>query len=496
MPISIVSNRDSRLTSRFWQTIKEALGTRLDMSTAYHSQIDGESERTIQTLKSYADKRRKSLEFSVGDHILLKVSPWKGVVRFGKKGKLAPRFVGPFEIAKRIGHVAYRLRLSEELNGVRDTFHVMLMISEVLSLALADLKVTLCNRLGHLAKDYRVVPRMVNPVNARNPTTACGAYFKCGGTNHFKFADSPSHANNGNRARGGAFMLGTEEACQDLNIMTGMECCQINRTEIIYLEMVVRSPLRMNGTWTLSACLAVAQKEASDESVGLQRGLDELIKCGSDRALYYLDRIWVPWKGDVRTLIINEDHKLLYSIHPEANKMYYDRKRYILVAGNEEGYKRLSMDFITKLPRTSSGHDAIWVIVDWLPKSSHLLPTHEDYMMDSYHGSVRCAPFEGLVMSKKSIVQRSLWADVIISCLNVARLNGFCGSFGKNGKLAPRFVRPFEITKRIGPVAYRLRLSEEPNGIRDTFHVSNLKNYFADPTLKIPMDDIWVDARR
>ncbi|GKD18615.1 putative reverse transcriptase domain-containing protein [Tanacetum coccineum] len=124
MPISIVSNRDSRLTWRFWQSIKEALGTRLDMSTAYHSQIDGQSERTIQTLKSYADKRRKSLEFSVGDHILLKVSPWKGVVRFGKKGKLAPRFVRPFEIAKRIGHVAYRLRLSEELNGVRDTFHV------------------------------------------------------------------------------------------------------------------------------------------------------------------------------------------------------------------------------------------------------------------------------------------------------------------------------------------------------------------------------------
>ncbi|GKE14023.1 putative reverse transcriptase domain-containing protein [Tanacetum coccineum] len=74
--------------------------------------------------KSYADKRRKPLEFSVGEHVLLKVSPWKGVVRFGKKGKLAPRFVGPFEITERIGPVAYRLRLPEELNGVHDTFHV------------------------------------------------------------------------------------------------------------------------------------------------------------------------------------------------------------------------------------------------------------------------------------------------------------------------------------------------------------------------------------
>ncbi|GJT48037.1 reverse transcriptase domain-containing protein [Tanacetum coccineum] len=187
VPISIISDRDSRFTSRFWQSMQEALGTHLDMSTAYHPQTDGQSERTIQTLedmlracvldfegswdvhlslvefsynnsyhssvrcapfealyettekisqikdrlkaardrqKSYADKRRKPLEFSVGDYVLLKVSPWKGVVRFGKKGKLAPRFVGPFEIIEKVGSVAYRLDLPEELNGVHDTFHV------------------------------------------------------------------------------------------------------------------------------------------------------------------------------------------------------------------------------------------------------------------------------------------------------------------------------------------------------------------------------------
>ncbi|GJV44703.1 putative reverse transcriptase domain-containing protein [Tanacetum coccineum] len=74
--------------------------------------------------KSYADKRRKPLEFEVGDRVLLRVSPWKGVVHFGKKGKLAPRYVGPFEILERIGLVAYRLRLPKELNSVHDTFHV------------------------------------------------------------------------------------------------------------------------------------------------------------------------------------------------------------------------------------------------------------------------------------------------------------------------------------------------------------------------------------
>ncbi|GKD01365.1 putative reverse transcriptase domain-containing protein [Tanacetum coccineum] len=150
-----------------------------NMSTAYHPQTDGQSERTIQTLedmlracvmdfggsgilnlpvivgesqligpeivqettekivqikerlktarsrqKSYADKRRKPLEFQVGDRVLLKVSPWKGVVRFGKKGKLAPRYVGPFEIVERVGPVAYRLKLPQELSCVHDTFHV------------------------------------------------------------------------------------------------------------------------------------------------------------------------------------------------------------------------------------------------------------------------------------------------------------------------------------------------------------------------------------
>nr|GEV74995.1 putative reverse transcriptase domain-containing protein [Tanacetum cinerariifolium] len=150
MSISIISDRDSCFTSRFWQAMQEALRTKLDMSMAYHPQIENQKVREGQLIgpelmqettkkisqikdrlkvardrqKSYADKRRKPLEFSVGDHVLLKVSHWKGVIRFKKKGKLAPRFIGPFKITERIDHVAYRLRLPEELNGVHDTFHV------------------------------------------------------------------------------------------------------------------------------------------------------------------------------------------------------------------------------------------------------------------------------------------------------------------------------------------------------------------------------------
>ncbi|GJV14085.1 hypothetical protein Tco_1359408 [Tanacetum coccineum] len=74
--------------------------------------------------KSYAGNRKKPLEFEVGDQVLQKVSTWKGVVRFGKKGKLAPSYVGPFEILERIGPVAYRLIFTQELSSVHDTFHV------------------------------------------------------------------------------------------------------------------------------------------------------------------------------------------------------------------------------------------------------------------------------------------------------------------------------------------------------------------------------------
>ncbi|GJY89698.1 putative reverse transcriptase domain-containing protein [Tanacetum coccineum] len=88
------------------------------------SQIKDRLKAARDHQKSYADKRRKPLEFSVGDYVLLKVSPWKGVVRFRKKRKLAPRFVRPFEIIEKVGLVAYRLDLLEELNGVQDTFHV------------------------------------------------------------------------------------------------------------------------------------------------------------------------------------------------------------------------------------------------------------------------------------------------------------------------------------------------------------------------------------
>ncbi|GJV10203.1 putative reverse transcriptase domain-containing protein [Tanacetum coccineum] len=141
IPASIICDRDED-HFKFPGDRFKTLGTDISMSTAYHLETDGQSERTIQTLedmlracvidfgkgwdrqKSYADRKRKPMEFEVGDRVMLKVSPWKGVVRFGKRGKLNPRYVGPFKVLAKVGKVAYRLELPQELSRVHHTFHV------------------------------------------------------------------------------------------------------------------------------------------------------------------------------------------------------------------------------------------------------------------------------------------------------------------------------------------------------------------------------------
>ncbi|GKB81551.1 putative reverse transcriptase domain-containing protein, partial [Tanacetum coccineum] len=233
VPVLIISDRDGKFTSHFWKSLNKALCTRLDMSTTYHLETDGQSERTIQTLedmlracvhdfekgwdrhlplveflynnsyhtnikaapfealyghkcrspicwaevgdsqltgpeiihettkkivqiksciqaardhqKSYADVRRKPFEFQLGDKVMLKVSPWKGVIHFSKRGKLNPRNIGPFKIIAKVGTVAYRLELPEQLSRVHSTFYVLklkkCMADEPLAIPLDEIQV-------------------------------------------------------------------------------------------------------------------------------------------------------------------------------------------------------------------------------------------------------------------------------------------------------------------------------------------------------------------
>ncbi|GKE74029.1 putative reverse transcriptase domain-containing protein [Tanacetum coccineum] len=165
IPLPIICDCDLRFVSNFLRSLQNALGTSLDMSIAYHPQTDGQSKRTIKTLEdmlracaidfekgwvnhlplvefSYNNSYHSSIKASPfealygrkcrspvcwaegGDKVMLKVSPWKGVVRFGKQGKLNPRYVGPFKVLEKVGSVAYKLDLLQQLSRVHNTFHV------------------------------------------------------------------------------------------------------------------------------------------------------------------------------------------------------------------------------------------------------------------------------------------------------------------------------------------------------------------------------------
>ncbi|GJZ45117.1 putative reverse transcriptase domain-containing protein [Tanacetum coccineum] len=153
------------------------------------------------------------------------------------------------------------------------------------------------------------------------------------------------------------------------------------------------------------------------------------------------------------------------------------------------------MDFVTKLPKSSSGHDMIWVVVDRSTKSSHFLPIREDYKTEKLakiytnenvarHGVPKCYADKRrkhleFKVGDRVLLKVSPWKEVV--------------RFGKKGKLAPRYVGPFEIVEHVGPVDYRLKLPQELSCVHDTFHVSNLKKCLAEPDVQVPLDEIEID---
>nr|GFA19892.1 putative nucleotidyltransferase, ribonuclease H [Tanacetum cinerariifolium] len=450
-----VSDRDPCFASRFWKSLQKAWGTRLKFSTAFHPQTDGQTERTIQTLedmlrfcalewtgnwddyiclvefaynnswhasikcapfemlygrkcralicwdqvgerviegqemikvtnkkvtvakeklkeartrqKSYADKHRRSLEFQPGDRVFLKVSPARGVRRFGIKGKLSPRFIGPFEILDRVGEVSDRLALPPHLSHVHNVFHVSLL------------------------KGYKYHP---------------------------------------------------------LHVIS-----------------------------------------------------------------YPLDQI----RADL-------------------------------------SYDEISMDFVTGLPQTQKRHDAIWVVVDRLTKSTHFLPIRKDYSVSKLaeifqqeivrlHGTPSAIvldrdPRFASLFRKEIRTIISAWLSLptttvgmlassvpLLRCcmklkearthqksyadkhrrslefqpgdhvfLKVSPARGV-RHFGIKGKLSPRFIEHFEILDRVGEVSYRLALPPQLSHVHKVFHVSLLRGYKYHPfhVISYPLNQICAD---
>ncbi|GJV92595.1 putative reverse transcriptase domain-containing protein [Tanacetum coccineum] len=227
----------------------------------------------------------------------------------------------------------------------------------------------------------------------------------------------------------------------------------------------------------------------------------------------------VDWRRGVRTIIMDEAHKTRYYVHPGADKMYHDLRDMYWWPG-------MKRDFTTYVSKCLT-----------CSKDVHL-PLAEFSYNNNYHSSIRCAPFEALYGRKcrspvlwaeigessligPELVQETTDKVVLIKeklkaardrqksyadnrrkplefevgdqvLLKVSPWKGMI-CFGKKGELTPRYVGPFKILKRIGPVAYRLRLPKEMSEVHNTFHVSNLKKCLADANLHVPLDEIKID---
>ncbi|GJR25962.1 putative reverse transcriptase domain-containing protein [Tanacetum coccineum] len=346
----------------------------------------------------------------------------------------------------------------------------------------------------------------------------------------------------------------------------------------------------------------------------------------ADETLCLNGRSWLPYYGDLRAVIMHESHKSKYSIHPGSDKMYQDMKKLywwpnmkadiatyvskcltcakakaehqrpsgLLVQPKIPEWKwdNITMDFVTKLPKTSQGYDIIWVIVDRLTKSAIFTPMRETILFginlqdlylkevvhkalrediqlsricylracaidfgkgwvnhlplvefsynNSYHASIKAAPFEALYGRKcrspvcwtkvgeaqilgpeliqettEKIIQikqrmqaardrQKSYADLKRKpmefqvgdkvMLKVSPWKGVV-RFGKRGKLNPRYVGPFKVIERVGEVAYKLELPEELSRVHNTFHVSNLKKCHADEPLAVPLDGLHLDDK-
>ncbi|GJV56724.1 putative reverse transcriptase domain-containing protein [Tanacetum coccineum] len=294
------------------------------------------------------------------------------------------------------------------------------------------------------------------------------------------------------------------------------------------MNMILRSSIKDK--------ILAAQKEAVDEFAGLQKGLDEMIEQRSDVILYYLDRIWVPLKGEVRTLIMDEAHKSKYSIHPGADKMYYDlRDRYWW-----PGMKKDIAEYVSKCLtclKVKAEHQRPFGLlqqlefyVDRLTKSAHFLPMREDYKMERlarlYLNEIvaRHGVLISIISDRDSRFTSRFWQsmqeelgtrldmstayhpqtdghsehtiqtleDMLRACVRIreSQIAPFEALYGRKVVKLLIMWAEVEIIKKVGPVAYRLDLPEELNGVHDTFHVSNLKKCLAIPTQKVPLDEI------
>ncbi|GJS91940.1 putative reverse transcriptase domain-containing protein [Tanacetum coccineum] len=282
----------------------------------------------------------------------------------------------------------------------------------------------------------------------------------------------------------------------------------------------------------------------------------------ADGTLCLNGRSWLPCYGDLRTVIMHESHKSKYSIHPGSDKMYQDMKKLywwpnmkadiatyvnkcltcakvkaehqrpsgLLVQPKIPEWKwdNITMDFVTKLPKTSQGYDTIWVIVDRLTKSAIFTPMRETDPLDklarlrfgnkydmstAYHPQTdgqsertiqtledmlrACAIDFGKALYGRSVVHLCCWTEVG-ELKYSSRPNLSKRPLRKSIQIKQRMQAARDrrrVIERVGEVAYKLELPEELSRVHNTFHVSNLKKCHADEPLAVPLDGLHLDDK-
>nr|GEU87816.1 putative reverse transcriptase domain-containing protein [Tanacetum cinerariifolium] len=260
--------------------------------------------------------------------------PLFGVIRFGKQGKLNPRYIAPFKILEWIGLVAYKLELPKELKNVHNTFHVSnlkkCLSDESLVIPMKELR--LDNKLNFMEELVEVMDREVKQL---------------------------------------------KQSC----IPIVKERIKPLRVRALVMTLHAKFPSQILEAQT------EAIKEENIEAENL-RGMDKAFEVHPDGTRYIKNQSRLPLFGKLRDLIMHESHKSKHSIHPSSDKIFKaecQKPPGLLIQPEIPIWKweRIIMDLVTKLPKTSSGHDIIWVIVDRLTKSAHFIPTRETDSMET-----------------------------------------------------------------------------------------------------------------